>query len=144
MNLYQHALDDIKRRKLIRSLAYAKHHRPDHCDVNTDSALVNEVENGAWVTARVWVSFEGTELDKRRARLSQAGFVANEGHRCPMCLSVEVRCVGSLETTGSTAEQSVECSDCGATWADVYHLTGYNELQLRDGTYIPIPQEPNP
>ena len=141
MNLYQHALDDIHRRKLIRSLAHAKHHRPDHCNVNTDTALVTETKNGAWVAAQVWVSFEGTELDKRRARLSQAGFVANEGRRCPMCLSVEVRCAGTFEATGNVAEREAECNDCGATWVDVYHLTGYDALHLKDGTIAIIPEQ---
>ena len=61
-----------------------------------------------------------------------------------MCLSVEVRCAGSLEATGGAAAQSMECNDCEATWVDVYHLAAYDFLQLRDGTYIPIPQEPTP
>ena len=141
MSLYRDELNNIHRRKLIRSLAHAKHHRPDHCNVNTDTALVTETKNGAWVTAQVWVSFEGTELDKRRVQLSQKEFVANEGRRCPMCLSVELRCVGSLEATGGAAAQSMECNDCGATWVDVYHLTGYDFLQLRNGTIAVIPEQ---
>ena len=141
MNFYQHALDDIKRRKLIRSLAHAKHQRPTQVHVDTNTAIVQETGNGAWVAAQVWVSFEGTELDKRRVQLSQEEFIANEGRRCPMCLSVELKCAARIEITGSTAEQSMECNDCGATWVDVYHLIGYDFLQLRNGTIAVIPEQ---
>lgn len=47
------------------------------------------------------------------------------GSICPYCKSENINALGKLECDDSgTAEQEVECYDCGKLWKDIYTLTG--------------------
>jgi hypothetical protein len=47
------------------------------------------------------------------------------GNICPYCHSSNINALGSLECDDDgTADQEVECYDCGRLWKDIYTLTG--------------------
>ena len=59
--------------------------------------------------------------------ISNEEYIKNGGVRCPFCKSDDIRTVGSLESCGINAFQSVACNCCGKNWTDEYTFTGFSE-----------------
>lgn len=51
------------------------------------------------------------------------------GAFCPACQSSDIE-GGTFEADNNYAWRRVKCLRCGASWNDVYKLTGYNNLML--------------
>jgi len=60
-------------------------------------------------------------------KLTNEKYVAHGALICPSCESMNIES-GAVENDCATAWASVKCHDCGATWDDVYALTGYENL----------------
>lgn len=54
------------------------------------------------------------------------------GYRCPVCTSSHLDCK-RVEIFAAGAYQGIICNCCGAEWTDSYLLTGYINLEKRDG-----------
>jgi transposase-like protein len=63
------------------------------------------------------------------AKLSVEEYVQHGGLKCPSCGAGNVEGQKGVEIDGGTAWQSVSCTDCDATWTDLYTLTGYDDLE---------------
>ena len=62
--------------------------------------------------------------------LTAEGYVEDAGMTCPACRAAEaVESAGQFEVSDRTATQQVRCLFCGATWVDVYRLTGFDSLE---------------
>jgi len=61
--------------------------------------------------------------------MSATTYVAAKGDLCPACQSTEVSGHGTDCARGEIALEMI-CSNCGASWDDVYKLTGYRGLTL--------------
>jgi len=48
-----------------------------------------------------------------------------KGNACPRCKSENIE-GGQFDVEGGKALQEVGCTDCGASWTDVYILVGYD------------------
>ena len=59
-------------------------------------------------------------------------YVDNQGMECPACGGPPAM-AGELEALLDTAWQNCSCDDCGATWTDVFELTGYRDLIPQGG-----------
>lgn len=69
-----------------------------------------------------------TQTAQDKPILTDEEYVAKAGNACPVCHE-NMTHGGDLEVAGRTASQSVTCLLCGATWADVYQLVGYSDLE---------------
>lgn len=58
---------------------------------------------------------------------------ATNGQHCPHCHATELT-GESVEINNGTAEQEMSCDVCGATWTDVYALTGFKDLDAPSDT----------
>ena len=56
-------------------------------------------------------------------------YAKNHYGQCPACHSHNVT-AETLEADGNSAGSTVICEDCGATWTDIWELTGYIDLEL--------------
>lgn len=54
----------------------------------------------------------------------------------PACDSDDVETTGGLEADGNIVWQENQCNSCWATWNDAYNLTGYYDLEDRNGEKI--------
>ena len=91
-----------------------------------------------------------TEL---REQLDQPMFTSNYansgGSYCPYCRGPDLE-GGAWESKGKEASQVVSCLECGGTWLDNYHLTGYiacknpNPENLFQPKPEPKPEEASP
>ncbi|MBC8738492.1 hypothetical protein F6X40_17095 [Paraburkholderia sp. UCT31] len=70
-----------------------------------------------------------TEWSLVMGAMTDSQYVARRGCRCPACGSNSVVSRGRLEGEGGGAGQNVECRECGASWTDLYALTGYSDLE---------------
>jgi DNA-directed RNA polymerase subunit M/transcription elongation factor TFIIS len=49
---------------------------------------------------------------------------------CPACNSTNIsRFYDTMEYDDNRASIDIECYDCGASWKDVYTITGYSNLE---------------
>jgi len=55
-------------------------------------------------------------------------YIKSGGSKCPVCDSTSITGCGSIELDDG-AWQNVECENCGATWTDIYTLTGITDLK---------------
>jgi len=55
---------DIDRNNSIIGLARSQYHEEGQCEIDDDAIISDAGDNGACVSAWVWVSFAGTPLDK--------------------------------------------------------------------------------
>lgn len=60
---------------------------------------------------------------------SNEEYVAKGGNCCPNCGSTQLT-GGPISVDGIQAIQEVFCNNCGASWADVYDLVGYTEMEV--------------
>jgi Zn finger protein HypA/HybF involved in hydrogenase expression len=67
--------------------------------------------------------------------LTTAEYLARKGCVCPACESENFE-VDVIEVDGDTASSYVKCKACGASWSDIFTLTGYADLC--DGNGKPI------
>ena len=65
----------------------------------------------------------------KRKPMSEAEYVAASGAGCPCCRSFNVEGVGCMESRDEVMVNSLECFHCGATWDDVFSLSGYENLK---------------
>jgi hypothetical protein len=56
-------------------------------------------------------------------------YASKGGGCCPVCQSGDTA-ANSCESEGHAVWQDVRCAACGAAWQDVYHLQGYDRLDL--------------
>ena len=61
--------------------------------------------------------------------MTQAEYLLHQGGKCPACTSTDVE-AGHQEANGNVAWVEVKCGECGATWKEVYVLTGYSRLTM--------------
>lgn len=54
------------RQQAIIALARAEHHVGGECEIDDGAKISEGSDNGCYVAAWVWVSFEGTEFDKEK------------------------------------------------------------------------------
>ncbi|MBR8043385.1 hypothetical protein KDW40_02240 [Burkholderia cenocepacia] len=71
-------------------------------------------------SSKVWTPAAGSMTDTQ--------YVAMRGCRCPSCGDSEGIVGGSIQVDAGTASQPMVCNACGASWADLYTLTGYTDL----------------
>lgn len=50
---------------------------------------------------------------------------------CPVCKSRSLE-GGEYDGEGNRILQKIECLDCGSTWTDVYTLTGFMDLKIKE------------
>lgn len=55
-------------------------------------------------------------------------YLEHGGQHCPACKSSNVKS-GQMEVDGASAYAEVECGKCGATWQDIYRLSGIDNLK---------------
>lgn len=67
--------------------------------------------------------------------LSDKQYREASGGVCPCCGSENIE-GGSIDIQGRSAYQEVSCLECDASWNDVYHLAGYNDLKNADDELI--------
>lgn len=72
----------------------------------------------------------GIEAPTEAVEDPQEKYRANPCH-CPHCGSEDVE-GGEVNVDAGGAWQEVTCNECGATWNDVYKLTGFSELETND------------
>lgn len=60
-------------------------------------------------------------------KLTSEEYTKHNGYICPNCGSDNISGEG-IDIIGNEAQQDCVCSDCGASWIDVYTLTGYVNL----------------
>lgn len=53
-----------KRERVIVEMAREQHHDEGTCEVDNNAEVSEGDDNGAYVQAWVWVSFDGTKLNK--------------------------------------------------------------------------------
>lgn len=51
-------------------------------------------------------------------------YIESKGQVCPVCNKKYTVEGGSVEMDGDKAYQEVTCTSCGASWTDIYTLTG--------------------
>lgn len=64
--------------------------------------------------------------------MTEEEYVKKQGLYCPNCESYEIT-GGSLNVYAELCYQNITCSVCGASWMDVYELTGYTEYEAPEG-----------
>lgn len=64
-----------------------------------------------------------------KPKLTPKAYVQRGGCRCPACGDERIE-GDPVEIMGGSAYQDVTCTECGATWTDVYELTGYTNLEI--------------
>ena len=70
--------------------------------------------------------------------ISQAEYKVDE--RCPVCESTMVE-GGHVDINNGHAYQNITCTDCGASWKDVYKLQQYRNLHDEEGNRLEVPSE---
>jgi hypothetical protein len=66
---------------------------------------------------------------KSKRLTGQRTYVKHGGSKCIACGSNNIE-GGSLEMDGASAWCVVDCNDCGASWKDVYKLSGYTDFEM--------------
>lgn len=61
--------------------------------------------------------------------MTQKEYVSIGGSKCPHCSSSNILTDNGIQADAGHAWQDVSCDDCGATWQDIWLLTGYDNLQ---------------
>lgn len=61
--------------------------------------------------------------------LSPEGYAATGGAYCPACGGTDLASRAYASESFATVTRAVACPHCGATWAAVYELTGYEGLR---------------
>lgn len=64
----------------------------------------------------------------------ESNYVKNQGNHCPSCRSANIT-GGPFDVDGGEATQEMGCDECGASWEDLYNLTGYLNLDIPKKTY---------
>lgn len=59
--------------------------------------------------------------------LTDTEYVATLGTNCPVCQSTQLE-GSSVDIDSGVASQEIWCKTCGASWNDIYTLTGYTDL----------------
>lgn len=59
--------------------------------------------------------------------MTEGAYVEKHGLVCPHCRSDDIE-GGPVEIEDDYAFQEVSCSNCNASWNDVYELVGYSNL----------------
>jgi hypothetical protein len=60
--------------------------------------------------------------------MTDALYLKRGGNCCPSCGGGNIS-GGRMEVDGSSSSQKITCEDCGAEWADMYGLKGYDVLE---------------
>ncbi len=58
-------------------------------------------------------------------------YISSRGIECPACGGPPAM-AGPLEAELDAIWQNCSCDDCGATWTDVFELTGYRDLTCKE------------
>ena len=58
-------------------------------------------------------------------------YVKDGGVKCPACSSRYITGTGNSNADGDWHSETVECESCGATWDDIYTLSGYDGLAVK-------------
>lgn len=58
--------------------------------------------------------------------VTEGEHVAKGGANCPYCGADDPQ-GDEVTTGGGQAEQEMTCLECGKSWFDTYHLTGYRD-----------------
>lgn len=64
--------------------------------------------------------------------LTNEEYVKFKGIRCPNCRDNKVQATNYDKSGAEILLQDCQCSTCGATWVDVYTLTGYDNLEIKE------------
>ncbi len=62
--------------------------------------------------------------------LTQKQYMKNRGIRCPACDTSKVETTDNGQLNAGGGVQGCMCVTCGATWTDIYTLTGYDNLEV--------------
>ena len=60
--------------------------------------------------------------------ISVKKYVASGGVVCPFCLESNLH-GGDIDVDEGRALQNIDCHSCGASWTDVYTLTGIDNAE---------------
>lgn len=66
------------------------------------------------------------DVDLKAPLTHEQKYLASGGNCCPACGGSELD-TGTLQSDGLQAWRTVECEGCGASWDDVYKLTGISD-----------------
>jgi predicted nucleic-acid-binding Zn-ribbon protein len=72
---------------------------------------------------------------KPKPLTGQRAYLKHGGSKCIACGSKNIE-GGSLEMDGASAWCVVDCNDCGASWKDVYKLSGWTDFEM-SATFTP-------
>ena len=75
---------------------------------------------------------------KPKPLMGQRTYLKHGGGKCVACGSKNIE-GGPMEMDGTSAWCVVDCNDCGASWKDVYKLTGYTDFEM-NAEFSPIVQ----
>lgn len=55
-------------------------------------------------------------------------------NHCPVCGGADISANNDFVSVGASAHQTVECENCGATWYDIYTITGVEIIKTKKET----------
>ena len=99
----------------------------DHIEYKMEP-IVNEINRKDYIHA-TGEDVPEIPVSKENPR-SQMEYVQSP-NTCPCCDSSSIE-GGHVEVECSSAWQQITCNDCGATWNDIFKLTGYADLDTSE------------
>jgi hypothetical protein len=60
--------------------------------------------------------------------LSPKEYAERQGAVCPVCGSKNI-VAGNGETRSDIRTENIDCNGCGASWTDIFTLSGYDNLE---------------
>lgn len=75
-------------------------------------------------------SKQALQMEGLMAGMDSREYVALEGGFCPKCRTEAVN-VGEFKVTGSSVVVRAHCGHCGASWLEVFALSGFTNLQAK-------------
>jgi hypothetical protein len=89
--------------------------------------IVTDPEEVEWYLGS-W-EIELGENSEDGSPMSDKEYVARKGQLCPACKMPDSE-GSSFDTDGGEVYQEMLCNNCGASWTDIYKLTGYTSLEV--------------
>lgn len=72
-------------------------------------------------------------LEKTMSKpMSNKAYLSEAASVCPVCKSEDISS-GHIDADGTVGYANVECLECKSTWVDKWKLTGYQDLEVRNG-----------
>jgi hypothetical protein len=69
-----------------------------------------------------------------KEKLTDTEYVSKQGYVCPNCHSDEITETDCFNRDDNYGWQNCSCEICGARWRDIWHLSGYDSLEIPEIT----------